>query len=253
MATRQHVSKVFLDSRYVLPDGTFAIPGESILLTPDTRCWLSEFTAVCSWDTLDSSNRLFQVVENGTERLVGIPAGPHDLESLRAAMEAELNGLDKTAGVGDYTVERVSTATGGSTFRAFQVSLSSGTFAIPFEFNTLRSIVDFPTGDTAAAAHKSGFVDVRRVHNIFLHTRGLGNNSCVTPTGSRSVLAKIPVLVGYGGLIHYTASGLEADFVECGSSALSTLRVELRDAAGRQLDLKGTSFSLTLVFERRIR
>ena len=169
MNNSTHVSKVFLDSRYTLPDGSFAIPGESILLTPDTRCWLSEFTGVCSWDTLDYSNRFFTVFENGTDRLVGLEAGPHDLESLRTAMETSLNAPNKTAGVGTYTVERVSTGTGGSTFRAFRVSLSSGTFRIPAENNTLKSIVGFPTVDTAAAVHTSGFVDVRRVHSILLH------------------------------------------------------------------------------------
>ncbi len=248
-----HISKVFLDSRYTLPDGTFVIPGESVLLTPQTRCWLAEFTCVASWDTLDSTNRFFNVYENGLERLVVVEAGPHDLESLRAAMETALNAPSKTVS-GSYTVERVSTGTGGSTFRAFRISLSGGdTFRIPAENNTMKSIVPFTVAaETPAAVHLSGFVDVRRVHSIYLHT-DFGNHNCVSPTGSRSVFAKIPVNVGYGGLLQHMSSGLEHDFVECGSSALSTLRVELRDAEGLLLDRKGTAFSLTLVFERRVR
>lgn len=246
-----HVSKVFLDSRYTLPDGTFVIPGESVLLTPQTRCWLSEFTCAASWDTLDYSNRFFKVFENGTDRTVAVQSGPHDLESLRAAMEAALNAPDKSVS-GSYTVERVSTGTGGSTFRAFRISLSGGDiFRIPAENNQMKSIVPFTAAaETPAAVHLSGFVDVRRVHSIYLHT-DFGNHNCISPTGSRSVFAKIPVNVGYGGLIQYISSGLEHDFVECGSSALSTLRVDLRDAEGLPLERNGTSFSLTLVFERR--
>jgi hypothetical protein len=249
----EHISKVFLDSRYTLPDGTFVIPGESILLSPTTRCWVSEFTCVASWDTLDHTNRFFNVYENGLDRLVAVEAGPHDLESLRAAMETALNAPDKTEAVGDYTVERVSTGMGGSTFRAFRISLSSGVFRIPAVNNTMKSIVPFTSAaELDSAVHLSGFVDVRRVHSIYLHT-DFGNHNAVSPTGSRSVFAKIPVNVGYGGLLQHMSSGLEHDFVECGSSALSTLRVELRDAEGLLLDRKGTAFSLTLVFERRVR
>ena len=49
---RPNISKVFLDSRYALADGTFLIPGETILLEPNSRMWLGEFTCVASWDTL---------------------------------------------------------------------------------------------------------------------------------------------------------------------------------------------------------
>ena len=63
---RPHISKVFLDSRYALADGTFLIPGESILLEPNSRVWLGEFTCVASWDTLDDTNNTFSVVEMGS-------------------------------------------------------------------------------------------------------------------------------------------------------------------------------------------
>ena len=88
----QHISKVFLDSRYALADGkTFLIPGESILLEPNARAWFGEFTCVASWDTLDETNNNFSVVEDGQYRIVTLPTGPHDLESLRAAIEDGLN------------------------------------------------------------------------------------------------------------------------------------------------------------------
>ena len=57
-----HISKVFLDSRYAQPDSeTFLIPGESILLEPNSRVWLGGFRCVASWDTLDESNNNFSV------------------------------------------------------------------------------------------------------------------------------------------------------------------------------------------------
>lgn len=245
---RRHVSRVFLDSRYTLPDGSFVIPGEALLLEPTSRCWLGEFTCVASWDTLDETNRTFTVIELGVSRVVAIPTGAHDLESLRTAIEDGLNTAPG-AGMGTYSVDRVSTGTGGSTFRAFRVSNSIGNFAIPPATNNLRSICNWPTGDAYASVHTSSFVDVRRVHSIYVHT-DFGNHNCVSPTGERGVLAKIPVQTGYGGLVHGMMSGSEHDFIEAGCHSLSTIRLSLHDAAGRELHLNGTSWSCTLVFER---
>ena len=151
--------------------------------------------------------------------------------------------------MGTYSVDRMSTGTGGSTYRAFRVSNTAGTFAIPPATNTLNGICNWPTGDDQSVEHTSSFVDVRRVHSIYVHS-DFGNHNCVSPTGVRSVLAKVPVQVGYGGLVHAQMSGSEHDFVEAGSHSLSTIKLTLHDAAGGELDLKGTSWSCTLVFER---
>ena len=95
-----HISKVFLDSRYAQPDGeTFIFPGEAILLEPDSRVWLGDFTCVASWDTLDESNNTFSVVEAGQYRTVTLPTGPHDIESLRVAIEEGINA-DAAEGMG---------------------------------------------------------------------------------------------------------------------------------------------------------
>ena len=247
---RRHTTKLFLDSRYSLPDGTFLVPGEAILMEPSSRCWLSEFTCVASWHTIDESNRRFGVVEGGSHRTCVLPVGPHDLESLRTAMETAMNA-SRPAGAGPYTVVRTSSGTSGSTFRTFTVSTAAGSlpFQIPLASNDLRHIVSWPFGDLNIVQHTSTFVDVRRIHSLFLHT-SFGSNNCVTPTGVRGVLAKIPVTAGYGGLVHYVTSGSEHDHVECGTSALSSMKIRLCDVAGRELDLQGTSWSCTLVFEK---
>ena len=109
---------------------------------------------------------------------------------------------------------------------------------IPSSENRLRNICDWPDL-TVSTTQTSTFVDVRRVHSLYLHS-DFGDHNCVAPTGVRNVLAKIPVSVGYGGLA----------YVEAGTHALSSVRLSLHDAAGRPLDLKGTSWSCTLIFAR---
>jgi len=239
---------VFLDSRHTLPDSTFVIPGEAVILEPTSRCWLGEFTCVAAWDTIDRANSSFVVIELAVSRTVSIPMGPHDIESLRAALETALNN-NNGEGMGDYIVTRTSTGTSGSTSRAFRVECTAGAFAIPPDTNSMKDIVNFPFGDVQWEFQVSDFVDVRRVHSVYLH-KDFGNHNCVGVTGVRGILAKIPVLTGYGGLVHWSTGGSEHDFIEAGSHSVSTIRIELRDAAGRLLDLNGTSWSCTLIFER---
>jgi len=248
---RRHVSKVFLDSRWVEPDGkTFLIPGEALLLNPDSRVWLGEFTCVASWDTIDDTNNTFRINEsNGSSssRTVTIPNGVYDIESLRGMLQTLLSG-DRPAFMGAYTVTRLAAGTSGSTYRRFKVSVSQGTFSIPTEENFLRSICHFDA-DAAKSSHDTGFVDVRRTHSIYIHS-SFGNNNSVSPTGVRSIIAMVPVHVGYGGLVQASLSGSEHDCVEAGCHSLSSVKLSLHDVAGNELNLNGGAWSATLVFER---
>jgi hypothetical protein len=245
---KSRVSKLFLDSRYTLPDGSFEVPGDALELHPDSRCWLGEFTCVASWNTIDATNRELVVIENAVPRTVYIPMGVHDLSSLQTALQNSLNE-DVPVGIGGYTVTLVSTANGGSNFRSFLVMAQDGVFKIPPATNTLRNIVNWPDGDTNGVQHTSTFVDVRRTHSIFIHSSFGGYNS-IAPTGTRQVLAKIPVNVGYGNLVHQSTSGSEHDCIHVGQHTLSQFRLSLHDAAGIELDLQGTSWSCTLIFEK---
>lgn len=239
---RRRTTKLFVDSRFAA-GGTsgssilYEIP-DGIELGPRAKAWVSEFTCVAAWNTIDESNRYQTVVELGTPRVLAIPTGAHDLESLRAALEEQL-------GAG-YSVQRVSSGTGGSTFRQFRVdSLTGNPFRLPE--SPLSKIVRFPTL-TDATSHVSGFVDLRRCHNIFVHSPSFGNYNTVGPRGVRTCLCKIPVDTGYGGLVRWQTSGSEHDYIECGVRSMRMLRLELRDSDGTLLDLAGTSFSMTLLF-----
>ena len=83
---------------------------------------------------------------------------------------------------------------------------------------------------------------------IFVHSPSFGNYNTVSPGGVRTALCKIPVEVGYGGLVRWSTGGSSFDFIECGARSVHLLRLELKDADGNLLDLQGTSFSLTLLF-----
>ena len=242
------ITKVYLDSRYSIDGKSFDLQNVGILLHPKSRCWLSEFTCVASWDTLDATNNKFVVTEGVVNRTITLPTGPHDIDSLSTAMQSALN-TGKPATMGTYSVAKVGAAS-GTTFRSLQISVTGAVgFAVPSSQNTLSNIVNFPSS-ALATQHTSYFVDVRRVHSIYLHAPGLGSYGSVGPRGSRNILAKIPVLSGYGSLVHHQGSGSEHDFFEVGVSCLTTLTIELKDVLGNELNLNGTAWSCTLIFER---
>ena len=269
MPAPRHVSKLFLDSRYALPDGTFVVPGgEALLLTEDTKVWLQDFTCINCFDTLSDVNRNLYIWEKPEDawlvRIGQLPAGPTDLETLRGQLQSVLNSAAKHPGMGNYDVSLVSAGAGGggSVFRSYRVTCDAGQFQFPEE-DQIRSTWNLGTSSFTNSTNTlfrfeqawssdttSSFIDLRRVHNIYLHAPSFGAYNAVCPRGERTCIAKICCNVGYGSLLHYQGSISDHDFVEAGTRALCTLRLEARDVHGHALDFHGTAWSATLVFER---
>jgi hypothetical protein len=143
-----------------------------------------------------------------------------------------------------FQVERTGVGNTGSIQQFLRVSHPTTAFMLVE--SSLSKIVSFPL--VSATSHTSGFVDLRRAHNIFVHSPSLGNYNTVAPGGVRTVLCKIPCEVGYGGLIRWSTGGSSFDYIECGVRSLHLLRLQLKDADGHLLHLQGTAFSLTLLF-----
>jgi hypothetical protein len=61
------VRKLFVDSRFAVSGDSssfsYELP-EVVELPHDAVCFVTEFTAVCSWDTVSPNNNRFYVVEN---------------------------------------------------------------------------------------------------------------------------------------------------------------------------------------------
>ena len=196
---------------------------------------------VCAWSTLDDTNRYQTVIlGNGALYVVALPAGSYDLDAfadaLQTAMVAELGS--------GYVVERTGLGSTGSTQSLLRVSHPTTSFLLAD--SPLSKIVSFP--QVSANSHTSGFVDLRRVHNIFVHSPSFGNYNTVSPGGVRTALCKIPVEVGYSGLVRWSTGGSSFDYIECGVRSLHLLRLEIKDADGNFIDLQGTAFSMTLLF-----
>ena len=138
------VRKLYIDSRFS-QSGTpssfeFELP-EVLDLPRDTVAYITEFTGVCAWDTVNDSNYKLYIVEqhSGTNqgRIVELTKQPYDSESLRAELETKLNGSGKLTGMGTYSVTRTTSAgaTGnaslGAAYRYYSLSVTAGNFWMP--------------------------------------------------------------------------------------------------------------------------
>jgi hypothetical protein len=171
---------------------------------------------------------------------IALPVGSYDLDSFANALQAALVQEVATG----FTVERTGVGSTGSTQQLLRVSHPSISFVLTE--SPLSKIVSFP--QVSATSHVSGFVDLRRAHSIFVHSPSFGNYNTVGPGGVRTALCKIPVEVGYGGLVRWSTGGSSFDYIECGVRSLHLLRLKLKDADGNLLDLQGTAFSMMLLF-----
>ena len=128
----ERITKVFLDSRYALSDGSIQIPGGGVQFDPSNKCWLGEFSTVASWDTIDAANNILYVQELSTgapnNRAIALTTGPRDMESLTVELQAALNGAGKATGFGNYVVTRSSTGSGSATSRTYIASRAEGFF-----------------------------------------------------------------------------------------------------------------------------
>ncbi len=83
-------TKVYIDSRYAIANTgssiEYEIPG-GVDLKPTTRCWLSEFTCVASWYTINASNSNVFLLEGAVRRGVEMPHGVYDTESFRSVLQ----------------------------------------------------------------------------------------------------------------------------------------------------------------------
>jgi hypothetical protein len=255
-------TKLYVDSRYAVSSSgasiEYEIPG-GIALKPSTKVWLSEFTCVASWRTVDASNDTLYIQEEDVHRVVQLPRGVYDLQSFTQTIESVLNNSNKLSTMGTYSVTLEGSGAAGGTFRIVRVSNPQGFFRLPNKAAiearigrpsyTTNGLLGFPTGHIPLSSHLSGFVDLRRVHSLFIHSPSFGAYNSLGPRGDRTIMAKIPCNVPYGALVTYFSSASPHDFIEAGVSGLTTLRLELRDAAGELLDLQGSHWSCTLLFD----
>ena len=100
-------------------------------------------------------------------------------------------------------------------------------------------------------SQETGATDIRRVHNVYVHSNSLSNNNVIGTDGGRTTLVKIPVLGQIGDVLHRYHSGHACNFVDSSNKTLAALDFELKDRRGDPLDFRGGTVSVKLLFANR--
>ena len=95
---------------------------------------------------------------------------------------------------------------------------------------------------------RSGHIDVRSRHVLYLHSDALAGMRTIGPNGSRSVICRIPVTTTFGGMLFKEHSSHPLDFIPVGGRTLTQIDVSVRDSFGEIVPLHGGHVSFELLF-----
>ena len=96
----------------------------------------------------------------------------------------------------------------------------------------------------------TGAIDVRHCTNLYLHSSALSNNRILGPSGSRSVICRIPITQLPGGVERREHSSHPLDFIPIGGRTLSVLDFSVRNSFNRLVTLNGGHVSFELIFAK---
>ena len=92
----------------------------------------------------------------------------------------------------------------------------------------------------------SPFIDIVNHHSVYIHS-SLASFNTLGPRGESTIIAKVPASASWGSTIFHNVSS-SVDFVDVGKRNISHISFAIKDAAGNTIDLKGASWSMSLVF-----
>ena len=95
---------------------------------------------------------------------------------------------------------------------------------------------------------RSGHIDVRSRHVLYIHSDALAGMRTIGPNGSRSVICRVPVTTTFGGMLFKEHSSHPLDYIPVGGRTLTTLDVQVRDSFGQLVPLHGSHVSFELLF-----
>jgi len=205
-----------------------------------------------------------------TARKIELTEQNYDVVTLRAQIETQLNGTGKTV-TGNYTVTHITNR------NTYVISLSGGTFRFMSEDSLnyfdgrsdwimaggavqdpwngcdgllgLRGVGNLDTTFLVYGnAIETGSIDIRNLHQLFLHSSTLTSYNTSGPLGTRSCLCRIPITSQFGMMVWKQHSGLLHDYFDCGGVSAQVLRFSLRDSYNKEVHLQGGGVSFTLLF-----
>ena len=273
--------KVHIDSRF-RSTGThsdFAYELAEPFDCPDgTICYMDNAVIPMSWDSVGEHNRFLYLAERNRTNLpyvyhvrrLELSRQFYNGVTLRKAIEDQLNANVPSPITNDYTVAYDSSSNAltiskpnpdppNSDFYLLTDDdlkhYNSNLLAIPKNNqsanNVLRNLESSQIITTVenypyVTSWTSPFIDIVNHHSVYIHS-SLSSFNTLGCRGESSIIAKVPSSASWGSTIFHNVSS-SVDFVDVGKRNISHISFAIKDAAGNTIDLKGASWSLSLVF-----
>ena len=250
---------------------------------PDgTICYLDNAVIPMSWDSVGEHNKYLYLAERDRRvlpyvyyvRRIELAKKFYSAVTLRKAIEDQLN-LNVPAGSGitnNYAVaydssSNVFTITHPNTtdndfylltdddLKYYNSTLLSINKRNPQSANNLLRNLESDTIITSVENYPytnswtSNFIDIVNHHSVYVHS-SLSSFNTLGCRGESSIIAKVPSSASWGNTIFHNVSS-SVDFVDVGKRNISHISFAIKDAAGNTIDLKGASWSMSLVFAIR--
>ena len=160
-------------------------------------------------------------------------------DSLLALPAFQAQAAPRTAGFASYTMDwqRPQSCLG---IVGLGKASSAGT--------RLPAFLTLLAGAHLNLSQETGRTDVRRLHNVYIRSRALANNSIVGPPQSQTLLCKIPVTNMAGDVLSRYHNGAVHDYIACSNRSLSMLDFYVTDYDNNPVSLRGGTLSLELLF-----
>jgi len=271
-------NKLYFDSRFRADkrdkhaDCSFTLPGGSLTI-PQNYCALIDAVHIPNVfeSVVDTNNQIYWQEKDLTTTYNHISMlRTKQYSGTDLALELQLAMNAQTSISGAYTVT-FDIGTGILTVRSGTLNVSfafwgrdwledptvvqlywdpSGTPAIPTVLNdateVLGCIREVP-GFWHTERSFDDFIDINRVKVCYLCSGDIGNFQSVGPRGESDILRRIDMTSPFGNMCFDKLSS-PFEKIDCGGQTLNTIRVQLRDSYGNLVDIRGRSYSFSLVF-----
>ena len=273
--------KVYIDSYYKVSgtssDFTIDLP-ETVQLEDHMLCQIHEVSIPHSWYSIENgvNDRIFVDVEHTgvapwtSRAMITLTEGHYTVSELAGHLQVILNNYynDPTFPPQRSDMFVVSHSDLLNKIR-ISVNYNDVTFQILPDNDILTHPAWFPDINGAENIHSintvlgnytltthdfdnsyySGFIDLQRVKNLYLHCNEISNFNQLTVAGNSSIVKKVPVNVPYLGLINDNELST-FDYVDVSGKMLRRVNFRITNHLNQVVNLNGVDISFTLTFYR---
>ena len=273
--------KVYIDSSYKVngtsSDFTIHLP-ETVQLDENMLCQIHEVSIPHSWYSIEKgvNDRIFVEVEHTgvapwtSRAMITLTEGHYTVSELAGHLQVILNNYYNDPAFPPQRSDMF-VVSHSDLLNKIRISVNYNdiTFQILPDNDILTHPAWFPDingaeniksinrvlGNYTLTTHDfnnsyySGFIDLQRVRNLYLHCNEISNFNQLTVAGNSSIVKKVPVNVPYLGIINDNELS-NFDNIDVSGKLLRRLQFRLTNHLNEVVDLNNVDVSFTLTFFR---